>query len=235
MNRKKQLMVGAPNFLGSFLRPAQPDSITSRWLGWRTETSINLVSTIYNMAKKTRRNKSSISKKKRRTSSTTRNKSKSANLKKKKVRSAKATRRRRQRRIKPEIVIRRSSGRKEKFDVDRMAQTTGRSGVPFLMARDIAKNVSRKIKSEAKAGRKKKTVTAGRVRNMVTKELRERNRGSIASSYSGEQPENSRQGRHDLVRDNQPMHDAEAANMSKLRYDSSSHLAKTTRASSMKS
>jgi hypothetical protein len=38
-----------------------------------------------------------------------------------------------------EIVIKRSSGRKEKFDTNRMAQTVGRSGVPFLMARDVAK------------------------------------------------------------------------------------------------
>ena len=38
-----------------------------------------------------------------------------------------------------QIVIRRSSGRKEKFDADRMAQTVGRSGIPFLMARDVAK------------------------------------------------------------------------------------------------
>ena len=40
-----------------------------------------------------------------------------------------------------ELVIKRSSGRKEKFDTNRMAQTVGRSGVPFLMARDIAKTV----------------------------------------------------------------------------------------------
>ncbi len=30
-----------------------------------------------------------------------------------------------------ELVIKRSSGRKEKFDTNRMAQTVGRSGVPF--------------------------------------------------------------------------------------------------------
>jgi hypothetical protein len=45
-----------------------------------------------------------------------------------------------------QIVIRRSSGRKEKFDTDRMAQTVSRSGVPFLMARDVAKKVSNKLK-----------------------------------------------------------------------------------------
>jgi hypothetical protein len=48
-----------------------------------------------------------------------------------------------------QIVIRRSSGRREKFDTNRMAQTVGRSGVPFLMARDVAKKVSNKLKQES--------------------------------------------------------------------------------------
>lgn len=87
------------------------------------------------------------------------------------------------------ITVQRSSGRKEKFDIDRMAKTTSRSGVPFLMARDIAKNVSKQIKSEAK-GKSKKTVTAGRVRKMIASELRDRNEKTIASSYAGEVPEN---------------------------------------------
>jgi hypothetical protein len=45
-----------------------------------------------------------------------------------------------------QIVIKRSSGRHEKFDIDRMAQTVSRSGVPFLMVRDVSKNVSNKIR-----------------------------------------------------------------------------------------
>ena len=45
-----------------------------------------------------------------------------------------------------QIVIKRSSGRHEKFDINRMTQTVSRSGVPFLMARDISKNVSNKIR-----------------------------------------------------------------------------------------
>src|SRR5215217_6321504 len=49
-----------------------------------------------------------------------------------------------------QITVRRSSGRKEKFDANRMAQTVSRSGVPFLMARDVAKKVSGKIKQEAR-------------------------------------------------------------------------------------
>jgi hypothetical protein len=88
------------------------------------------------------------------------------------------------------ISIRRSSGRKEKFDLNRMARTTGRSGVPFMMARDIAKNVSKKIKAEAKGKRKEKIVTAGRLRSMIAREFQDRNRQTIASSYAGEMPGN---------------------------------------------
>jgi hypothetical protein len=40
-----------------------------------------------------------------------------------------------------QIVIKRSSDRHKKFDINRMAQTVSRSGVPFLMARDVSKNV----------------------------------------------------------------------------------------------
>src|SRR5215208_1043131 len=45
------------------------------------------------------------------------------------------------------IVIRRSSGRREKFSTDRMTQTVSRSGVPFMMARDISKRVTKKRRS----------------------------------------------------------------------------------------
>jgi hypothetical protein len=88
------------------------------------------------------------------------------------------------------ITIRRSSGRKEKFDLDRMTQTASRSGVPFLMARDIAKKVTKRIKAEAR-GKSKKTVTAGRVRKMITDELHNRNQQATASSYAGKAPENT--------------------------------------------
>jgi hypothetical protein len=88
------------------------------------------------------------------------------------------------------VSIRRSSGRKEKFGLNRMARTTGRSGVPFMMARDIAKNVSKKIKAEAKGKRKEKIVTAGRLRSMIARELQDRNHQTIASSYAGEMPGN---------------------------------------------
>jgi hypothetical protein len=163
--------------------------------------------------------------------------------------SSKATSRtRRNRRARTsDIVIKRTSGRKEKFETNKMAQTVSRSGTPFLLARDVAKTVSEKVMrkdNDAQAGKREEGMKAsshstievdgGEVRRMVAEELRERNRPDIASSYSGEQPENTRQGRHELMRENQPLHDADSANQSKLLFDSSTNMAKSTRPSSMK-
>jgi transcriptional repressor NrdR len=148
-----------------------------------------------------------------------------------------------------EIIIKRTSGRREKFETDKMAQTVSRSGTPFLLARDVAKTVSEKVIRQGKkdiatagVGEKKRRpqqpstveVDGAEVRKMVAEELKERNRPDIASSYSGEQPENMRQGRYELMRENQPLHDADAANQSKLLFDSSTNMAKSTRPSSMK-
>jgi transcriptional repressor NrdR len=148
----------------------------------------------------------------------------------------------------PNIIIKRTSGRREKFETDKMAQTVSRSGTPFLLARDVAKTVSEKVKHQrndtttAQGGEKRRRrsspttieVEGAEVRKMVTEELKERNRPDIASSYSGEQPENTRQGRYELMRENQPLHDADAANQSKLLFDSSTNVAKSTRPSTMK-
>lgn len=85
-----------------------------------------------------------------------------------------------------DITIRRSTGRTEKFNRDRLASTTARSGVPFLMARDIAKKVTRQVRRESQ-GKKRKTVTARRVRNTIAEELRSRNaRATLA--YQGRGP-----------------------------------------------
>lgn len=141
-----------------------------------------------------------------------------------------------------DIVIKRTSGRREKFDTNRMAQTVSRSGTPFLLARDVAKTVSEKVVREGndtmtaqgREGNRRDSpstveVNGAEVRKMVAEELNERNRPEIASSYSGEQPENMRQGRYELTRENQPVHDAEAANQSKFLFDSASKMVKRTR------
>ena len=135
-----------------------------------------------------------------------------------------------------QISIKRSSGRKEKFDTDRMAQTVGRSGVPFLMARDIAKKVSNKIIHQADARRqqtkgrnshnkskskrlKEKTVTGSRIRNLVSNELRNRNRSDIATSYSGQTPQNTLL--EENLRSKQSTPADNAANRKRLLYDES--------------
>ena len=133
-----------------------------------------------------------------------------------------------------QITVRRSSGRKEKFDANRMAQTVSRSGVPFLMARDVAKKVSGKIKQEARNPQskgkdnnnksnptqlKEKTVTGSRVRKLVASELRDRNRSDIAASYSGQVPENTLQEQN--LKDQQPIADTVAANRNRVLHDTS--------------
>jgi hypothetical protein len=135
-----------------------------------------------------------------------------------------------------QIVIKRSSGRKEKFDTNRMAQTVGRSGVPFLMARDVAKTVSNKIKHEAytqqqtkgrRSGNKskptqlkEKTVTSSRIRSLVSNELRDRNRSDIAASISGQTPENTLP--EGNLKNNQPtIADTSAANRNRVLHDQS--------------
>ena len=205
---------------------------------------------------RTRKSSSRPPKKKGRSDSRIRSKSGKVNPQKRRRRrrtrqSPKATgRTRTKKRTKiSDIIIKRTSGRREKFETGKMAQTVSRSGTPFLLARDVAKTVSEKVMrrgndTAAKEGggeEEERTsspstieVDGGEVRKMVAEELKERNRPDIASSYSGERPENTRQGRHELMKENQPLHDADAANQSKLLFDSSTNMAKSTRPSTMK-
>jgi hypothetical protein len=138
---------------------------------------------------------------------------------------------------KQDILIRRSSGRKEKFDTDRLAQTVGRSGVPYMMARDIAKTASRKINSQIKRkgsknrqnlSKTKSTVRskpivlkADQIRNIVSDELRVRNRPDIATSYSGHAPDHSNLETKPSLNDREPVLDIVAANKNKILYDPS--------------
>ena len=199
---------------------------------------------------KTRKRSSRASKKKGKVDSKAHSRSRKVNSQKRRItkkQTSKATgkTRRKKRAKRSDIIIKRTSGRREKFETDKMAQTVSRSGTPFLLARDVAKTVSEKVMQKgddsASAEKEKRTssastieVDAGEVRKMVAEELKERNRPDIASSYSGERPENTRQGRHELMKENQPLHDADAANQSKLLFDSSTNMAKSTRPSTMK-
>jgi hypothetical protein len=141
--------------------------------------------------------------------------------------------------IKKDIIVRRSSGRKEIFDTNRLAQTVSRSGVPYLMARDIAKTTTKKIKSQmtlkssgntirsksTQKPRTKKTkpliVNAKKLRNLVAEELRERNRPDIASSYTGKRPEQVDLQIKPNLDDKEPILDKVAANRTKVLFDPS--------------
>ena len=116
------------------------------------------------------------------------------------------------------IYVKRSSGRQEKFDSDRMTQTVSRSGVPFLMARDITKKVVRKIgrrqknkevsksskttknsNSQRKKVAKEVIIPGNEIRSMISEELRNRNRSDIAGSYEGQSPSNPRLERDESI------------------------------------
>ncbi len=205
---------------------------------------------------KTAKKSSRASNKKGKVNSRTRSRSGKVNSQKRKPtitkQSSKATGKSRgnKRSGSSKVIIRRTSGRREKFETEKMAQTVSRSGTPFLLARDVAKTVSEKLMSrennitttdaQEREGREITSSTpttievdAGEVRNMVAEELKERNRPDIASSYLGERPENAQQGGHEVMNKNQqPLHDANAAIQSKLMFDSSTQMARSTKSSS---
>ncbi|MDW3631985.1 MAG: hypothetical protein QOK71_11140 [Nitrososphaeraceae archaeon] len=150
-----------------------------------------------------------------------------------------------QQKSKPEkdIIIERSTGRKEKFDTNRLAQTSSRSGIPFVMAKDIAEKTTEKIqnsindiksnvKSIDESDQSNKTagsmkseddiiVTAGQVKNLVAKELQTRNRPEVASSIIGEPTNANSISRKPTINDKEPIQDNVAANKNRLRFDRS--------------
>lgn len=150
-----------------------------------------------------------------------------------------------QQKSKPEkdIIIERSTGRKEKFDTNRLAQTSSRSGIPFVMAKDIAEKTTEKIQnsindiksnvksidesdqSNQRAGSMKSEddiiVTAGQVKNLVAKELQTRNRPEVASSIIGEPTNANSISRKPTINDKEPIPDNVAANKNRLRFDRS--------------
>jgi hypothetical protein len=145
--------------------------------------------------------------------------------------------------IEKNIIIRRSTGREENFDTNRLAQTSSRSGIPFAMAKDIANKTSEKVQKSIKnkksnekitenttsnnltsdktASEDKVVVTADQVKNLVAEELKERNRPEVASSFIGEPTTNNSISNKPSVDDTEPMLDNVATNKNKLRFDPS--------------
>lgn len=152
--------------------------------------------------------------------------------------------------IKKDIVLKRSSGREEKFDTDKLTQTVSRSGVSFPVARDVAKSITKKIKKSVQnksTGTKKKKqrqhqsslaskqklkintkkepekviVTASQIKNLVNDELKERNQQDHSPSFSGNTSIGEELSMKITLNDREPVMDKVAANKNKVLYDPS--------------
>lgn len=152
--------------------------------------------------------------------------------------------------IKKDIVLKRSSGREEKFDRDKLTQTVSRSGISFPVARDVAKSITKKIKKSVQnksTGTKKKKqrqhqsslaskqilkintkkepekviVTASQIKNLVNDELKERNQQDHSPSFSGNTSIGEELSMKITLNDREPVMDKVAANKNKVLYDPS--------------
>ncbi len=141
-------------------------------------------------------------------------KSKSSNLNSKNISNKPKQTNKMNSKSKKEIVLKRSSGREENFDTDKLTQTVSRSGVSFPVARDVAKSITKKIKKSVqtkstgttkkkqkrsstiptkqqklkinpKKDSEKVIVTASQIKSLVDDELKDRNQQDHSLSFSG--------------------------------------------------
>ncbi len=141
-------------------------------------------------------------------------KSKSSNLNSKNISNKPKQTNKMNSKSKKEIVLKRSSGREENFDTDKLTQNVSRSGVSFPVARDVAKSITKKIKKSIqtkstgttkkkqkrsstiptkqqklkinpKKDSEKVIVTASQIKSLVDDELKDRNQQDHSPSFSG--------------------------------------------------
>jgi len=152
---------------------------------------------------------------------------------------------------KKDIILRRSSGREEKFNTDRLTQTVSRSGVSFPVARDVAKSITKKIKKTvqnrsthttkkkqqrssststkqnlkitSKKEPKKVIVTADQIKNLVKNELKDRNEQdhSPFSDKTNTINVGEQSFTEITLNDREPVMDQVAANKNKVLFDRS--------------
>lgn len=79
------------------------------------------------------------------------------------------------------IKVEKRNGSYETFDEDKLARGVSRSGTPFLMAKDIAKSLHKKLKENSNNN----IVQSSNLKQYVVEELKSRNENVIAESYSG--------------------------------------------------
>jgi transcriptional repressor NrdR len=80
------------------------------------------------------------------------------------------------------INIEKRNGALEAFDEEKLARGVSRSGTPFMMAKDIAKSIQKKIKEN---NSNNNTIRSSQIKEFVTEELKSRNENVIAESFSG--------------------------------------------------
>jgi alpha-glucosidase (family GH31 glycosyl hydrolase) len=141
-------------------------------------------------------------------------KSKSSNLNSKNISNKPKQTNKMNSKSKKEIVLKRSSGREENFDTDKLTQNVSRSGVSFPVARDVEKSITKKIKKSVqtkstgttkkkqkrsstiptkqqklkinpKKDSEKVIVTASQIKSLVDDELKDRNQQDHSPSFSG--------------------------------------------------
>ena len=182
-------------------------------------------------------------------------KTKSSNLNSKKI-STKSTPKKTSKlnssmRSNKEIVLKRSSGRVEKFDTNKLTRTVSRSGVSFPVARDVATSITKKIKKsvqEKPTGTTKKKqkssvlatkqqklklntkkeepekliVTANQIKNLVDDELKDRNQQDHSPSFLRNTTTPSEESSLKItLNDREPVIDKVAANKNKVLFDPS--------------
>ncbi|MBA3977393.1 MAG: hypothetical protein H0X50_04250 [Nitrosopumilus sp.] len=79
------------------------------------------------------------------------------------------------------INVEKRNGSSETFDEDKLARGVSRSGTPFLMAKDIAKSIHKKLGENTKNN----SIRSIDIKDYVVEELKSRNENVIAESYSG--------------------------------------------------
>jgi transcriptional repressor NrdR len=79
------------------------------------------------------------------------------------------------------INVEKRNGSQETFDEDKLARGVSRSGTPFLMAKDIAKSIYKKLREKSDNN----AIRSMDIKEYVVEELKSRNEGTIAESFSG--------------------------------------------------
>ncbi|HEY6537209.1 MAG TPA: ATP cone domain-containing protein [Candidatus Nitrosocosmicus sp.] len=81
------------------------------------------------------------------------------------------------------INVEKRNGSHETFDKEKLARGVSRSGIPFMMAKDIAESIYKKIKENN--DNNNNNILSSQIKEFVIEDLKSRNENVITESYSG--------------------------------------------------